>query len=178
MNLYAEIDALRPDMRARSWEKVEAEAGRRCLFVDPSAFREIAALDLSVYQTQLSRGLRQAFESAVSADAKAIYWEFDLDNNWESAFFVCPDYRPEKERVDEWAGEYEEDRVIVGPAQSALASMFDPEFNRTERAVGRNLFLIARTVAALGRCLETWPSGIALCAGFHDQDLVFRIIEP
>jgi hypothetical protein len=179
MDINAGLDGMRDGLRTREWAQVEAAAGAVCANLDRGGFDRIAALDLRPYQDELATVLRGVADSASSSDATAVYWEFDLDNGWDSAFFLCDDYAPEEDGDDSWASVYDEDNVVSGPSQSDLAAIYPRSFNATDSEVARNLFLIARTVVAFGQAAsEVWPDELPLCAGFHDQESLFRIVEP
>jgi hypothetical protein len=63
----------------------------------------IADVDLDAYRAQLTDGLRKAMDLASIGHSRAVYWEFDVDNGWDSAFFLCRSYSPEAAADDGWA---------------------------------------------------------------------------
>jgi len=178
MDIYAGIDAMREGIRRRAWREVETTAGTYCRELDAKAADAIAALDLAPYRDQIASVLETVLATARAQGSAAVYWEFDLDNGWDSAFFLCGDYAPEVDEDDEWASDFDEAGVVRGPAQSDLARLYGKSWDGTPAEVARNLFLIGRTVAAFGEASQRiWPTTIPLCAGHHDQDSVFRFIE-
>jgi hypothetical protein len=51
-------------------------------------------------------------------------------------------------------------------------------FDRSDQAKGSTLYMIARTVAAMGRCVEPSAAGAtALCIAYRDQNPVLRMRE-
>lgn len=148
--------------QAREW------AGR-------SLARKIGDVDLIPYQASLSLGLAEAEKSAEEHQAKAVYFEYDLDGGWEGRFFVCGRYAPESAKdedwTDEWAAEFE------GPGIPEFGGFYrDFGFDRTDQAKGCTLYMIARTVAALGRCVDPDSAGAAaLCIGYRGQNPILRI---
>jgi hypothetical protein len=176
VDIYEAIDAMRPGLRGRRWEEVEAAAMAMCRNQVPVGADAIAAVDLGDYRTRLAEGLTGAEQRASSAKAGAIYWEFDLDNDWSSTFFICRSYSPESAGDDGWAADFDESTTIAGPSQSELSRLFATNWNKTAADIGCNIFLIARTLVAFGKAAEL-VSGtrVPLCAGYHDQDVVFRI---
>jgi hypothetical protein len=102
----------------------------------------------------------------------------NLDNNWDSHFFVCENYKPIKNEYkpgdDDWACDWIEDFAFG--RFKPYGDLYLPEFGETEVSRGVKIFLIARTVAAFGRCSDKYASEtLALCMGFHDQDPIVRV---
>jgi hypothetical protein len=107
-----------------------------------------------------------------------VYWEFDLDNGWQSSFFLCASYSPEEDEDDDWASDFDEADVVAGPRMPEFARLYDPAWDETEGAIACNLRLIARTLGAFGRAAAaSWTSPLPLCAGYHDQEILFRVVE-
>lgn len=170
------LDAMRHWIGRHDWSGLEAEFDRRCRELDARSASRIADIDLRDYEGELADGLRKAADS-IGGSTKAVYWEFDPDNDWSSAFFLCRSYQPEAEGDDGWAADFDEQAIVRGPSASALARQFASGWDKAPSATEKNLDLIARTIAAFGRACGSWASTVPLCAGFHDQDLVFRIRE-
>jgi hypothetical protein len=148
--------------QAREW------AGR-------SLARRIAEVDLKHYQATLSRGLAEAGKSAEEHQAKAVCFEYDMDNGWDGRFFVCGQYAPESAKDDEWADEWIVE--FEGPGIPEFGGFYrDFGFDRTDQAKGSTLYMIARTVAALGRCAGPGAVGTAaLCISYRGQNPILRI---
>jgi hypothetical protein len=148
--------------QAREW------AGR-------SLARRIGEVDMNRYQAALSFGLAEAEKSAEEHQAKAIYFEYDMENSWDSRFFVCGRYAPESAKdedwTDEWVAEFE------GPGNPEFGGFYrEYGFDRTDQAKGCTLYMIARTVAALGRCVDPDSAGAAaLCIAYRGQNPILRI---
>jgi hypothetical protein len=115
--------------------------------------QKILEINLSDYQNKLSKGLVSAVRKAKRTEAKAIYFEYDLDNDWASNFFICPDYKTPDAEDDDWASDWIDE--VKGPDCVAFGTLYDTSFDRTAFARGNNLLLITRTVATLGRCSES-----------------------
>jgi hypothetical protein len=179
MDFELELDAMRPLLRERAWGPLERRYKRACVDQDARVAAAIEAVDLMGYQARLANDLLRASEAVTTAPRiAAVYWEFDVDNKWSSNFFLCSNYRLEAAGDDEWATEFGADGVIEGPDMSDLASLYGRTWDRTLADIARNLYLVGRTVATFGRASEhAWPNPLPLCAGFHDQSIVFRIVE-
>jgi hypothetical protein len=108
-----------------------------------------------------------------------VYWEVDPDNGWSSAFFPCRTYIAELERDDRWASDFDDALVVRVPGQPAFAYLYAPSWDATREVAACNHYLIARSLAALGRAAEAvGTDSIPLYAGHHDQDRVFRLVAP
>ncbi|MHB0936230.1 MAG: WG repeat-containing protein [Armatimonadota bacterium] len=182
LDIFNELLHMEQQIGSREWNRFEETYRASCAVAagEEHAVR-IASVDLTDYSHELSAALRKAVESGIRKKAKALYFEYDLDNDWQSAFFVCKRYLPRKREDDEWACDWSED--IPGPAQPALGSIYaEHDFGGSDFAVASTLYLIARTIAALGRCVDEFRAktnlqGMAICIGFHDQADVFRLLE-
>jgi len=142
-----------------------------------SLARRIGEVDLRPYQADLALGLIAAERSAEEHGAQAVYFEYDVNNGWDGRFFVCGTYAPpaadDESWTDEWVEEFE------GPGIPEFGRFLrEYGFDRTDQAKGCTLYMIARTVAALGRCTDPGYSGkAALCMGYRSQNPLLRIRE-
>jgi hypothetical protein len=61
-----------------------------------------------------------------------------------------------------------------------MSALYDARFIGTDAIESANVYLFARTFAAFGRAADvSWHvQDVALCAGYHDQTLVYRIFNP
>ncbi|MDY7080497.1 MAG: hypothetical protein SXV54_26760 [Chloroflexota bacterium] len=178
-DIYGYLEEMPRWIRRKDWTGLESrfqELANELAGVTQA--NRIAKIVFSQYQKSLSENLRRAIKRASDRGAKALYFEYDLDNDWQSTFFICDKYAPESEGNDDWACEWVED--LAGPKFPALGEVYlENGFDRTEAAKGCTLYLIARTVAAFGRCLDEHlaPATLAVCVAFHDQDPNFRLQE-
>ena len=142
-----------------------------------SLARRIGEVDLKPYQALLSLGLAEAEKSALEHEAKAIYFEYDPANGWDGRFFVCGDYARESEHNEEWTDEWVAE--LEGPGLPEFAGIFrEFGFDRTDQAKGSTLYMIARTVASLARCVDPGSTGTAaLCIAYRGQNPLLRIHE-
>lgn len=162
-------------IRKQDWQGLEILGFESCSRLSGSMIaEEIQSVDLSYYQASLHDGISLALHRATTETAKAIYFEYDLDNHWQSAFFICTTYHPRSFEDDDWACEYSSYFQSVG--QPEFGRLYQPGFSTSEFTVGVNTFLILRTIAAFGRAYtEGSITTIPICMGFHDQSNVTRI---
>jgi hypothetical protein len=178
-NVFEELDRMRPIANAERWTDLEREfeVVARRLASDVRA-DNIRTVDLTAYEAALSKHLRQAYQAARAATAAAIYFEYDLDNGWDSTFFICGAYRPEAAADDDWACDWESD--FPGPSLDSFAALYAQNrgFAESPFATGSSLFLVARTVASFGRAaLQAGTPPCVLCIGFHDQSPIQRLFH-
>jgi len=170
--------AMREAISRRDWQGLEQTYQELCtILAGADAASRIAALDFSSYQQRLCAAFVAVADRLRTCEARAIYFEYDLGNDWESNFFLCRKYSPERERNDEWACEWVAE--CAGPKfEEACTEYMESDVDWTGESPGTPLYLIARTVAAYGRCVEACPVAVdAICIAFHDQNPVMRITE-
>jgi len=143
----------------------------------PQQAIRISTLDFRPYQQGIADSFAEAIRRFDGSTAVALYFEYDLDNDWDSAFFLCPEYNPESAEDEDWACDFVDD--IAGPGFPEASELYrENNFDRTPMALGSTLYLVARTVAAFGRCAERVQlKARAICIGFHDQTPVTRVRE-
>jgi hypothetical protein len=141
-----------------------------------SLARKIGEVNLGTYQARLALGLTEAERSAEENRAPAVYFEFDVNNGWAGRFFVCGAYAPRSAEDESWSEEFLEE--LEGPGIPEFGSLLQEYgFERTDQAKGCTLYMIARTVASLGRCVDPGSPGAALCIGYRGQTPLLRIRE-
>jgi hypothetical protein len=173
------LEGLRGPLRNRDWDALEGTARRACSEGDPGVADAIAAVDVSAFEAMIESDLRALSVTAWDERAAAVYWEFDPEDDWNSAFFLCASYEPEEADSDDWAADFDDETVVVGPSMPELAELYEPSWQDDEMGGACNLYLIARTMAAFGRAAaRSWSAGLPLCSGYHDQQVVFRVYEP
>ena len=177
MDIYDYIEQLTPYINSGYWDALESHFKSIAENLAGKQYAsKIAEADLSSYQASLCAGLSLAIEKARDLDAKAIYFEYDLDNKWQSNFFLCQDYNSQISGDDEWACDWLDE--VNGPDLPLFGGLYVEGFDSTEHAKGANVYLVARTVAAFGRCCEEYQDEkFAICLAFHDQDPIMRIYE-
>ena len=142
-----------------------------------SLARKIGDVDLRTYQESLALGLAEAERSAEENGAKAVYFEYDVNGGWDGRFFVCGAYAPLSAKDDSWADERIQE--IEGPGIPEFGGfLLEYGFERTDQAKGCTLYMIARTVASLGRRADpASPAKAALCIGYRGQNPLLRLRE-
>lgn len=175
MDIYEHIEAMNAFIMSRKWDELENEFRHVAEnLAGLGKAQAIAEVNLSRYQELIGIGLDKAVIKARQNGAKAIYFEYDLDNGWSSNFFICPTYNPASEGDEDWACDWSGE--VRGPSNDALAQLYIPGFDKPQEAKGSTLYLVARTIAAFGRCATKYDAeNFAICIGFHDQTPVMRI---
>jgi hypothetical protein len=178
MDICEHLNQMKPFIARRDWDGLEREFGRRCCeFAGVAQAERISGISLSDYQSSLERSLSQAVTKARAEGVRGLYFEYDLDDDWQSGFFFCPTYLPESAGSDDWACDFTDS--LSGPEMPVLSEIYcENHFDRTPTALGSTLFLVARTVAAFGRASSGFASPeFAVCMAFHDQTPIMRIYD-
>lgn len=178
MDIHAHLSEMKPLIASRDWSSLERayhELAAEMAGEEQAA--RIAQLAFPAYQLRLQPFLTKAHADALRLRAKAIYFEYDLDNDWQSAFFICERYNAESAHDDDWACDWTED--FRGPDFADASAIYrEHSFDRTPVAKGSTLYLVARTVASFGRCCEQAGFlAVTTCMAFHGQDPIVRIVE-
>lgn len=177
MDIFDYLEEMQVELFQKSFEEIEAKYYRLCSTIagDNIAAR-IRNISLDIFQTKLKSSLQEALHIVNEQSVEAIYFEYDMDNEWESTFFVCDEYGSLSEGDDDWASEWIGE--IEGPINKEFAQIYQENgFDATEKAKVVTLLLVIRTVTALGTVAESMKVNVPLCIGFHDQDPIMRIKE-
>lgn len=172
--MFQYLEEMQEDIFSLSVSRIESKYYDICSRLASSEdAKRIKLIQLDSYKESMRRGLKEALEIAASEEAKAIYLEYDLDNEWDSQFYICEEYVPLEEEDDDWASEWTYD--IGGPRSVELADVYaENGFDTNEKAIGITLYLIARTVCSFMSVCSEVQSNIPICIGFHDQDPIMR----
>lgn len=177
MNIFDYLDELQADLLSKNLEEIEDKYFNICSrLAGQDSSNKIREVNLEGYEQELTALLNESIELAHKHKAKAIYFEFDLDNNWDSAFFVCGDYSPLENEDDDWASDWYED--LEGPNLEQFGEIYDINgFDENDAARGSTIYLVARTVISFIRAYNNLPTenSLAFCIAFHDQDPILRV---
>lgn len=177
-DIYEYIADLRPLIAAQNWSQLERVTRDHCArLAGREQTERIDRLDFPAYARSLDDAYKKAAKRFSRCDARALYFEYNLDNFWQSGFFICQGYTPASEQDDDWACDWIDESD--GPDFPEAGDLYEENhFDRTDMAKGSTLYLVGRTVAAFGRSFETHPiTADAVCIAFHDQDPVMRVHE-
>ncbi|PEB59518.1 hypothetical protein COM79_02265 [Bacillus cereus] len=174
MDIFQDLEEMQEDVFSLAVEQIEAKYyDICCMLASTECAERIKAIDLESYKESIRVGLDAAVEMATNEEAKAIYFEYDLDNEWDSQFYICEEYFPMEEEYDDWASEWTYN--IEGPGSVELADMYNENgFDTSEKAIGITLYLIAKTLCSFISIRSEVQSNIPICIGFHDQDPIMR----
>lgn len=177
----ARWQGIRDSLRKSKWDAMEADYRRRAVAaVGEKVAGQIARVSLTTYGRRAGAMMRKALAEAAKTNAPAVYFHFDMLNDWAGDALVCNDYKPESDGDDDWASKVRK-RIPGELTQRAFGDVYT---ERCASSTGRKAdavesYLIVRTLAAIGRAVAGADcKGVAMCAAYHDQDLVFRLYEP
>ncbi|MFB8426641.1 hypothetical protein ACFC4S_32140 [Priestia megaterium] len=177
MNIFDCLDELQGELFEKSYEEMEAKYYELCSTnVEGNEAERIHNINLDTFQTQVKSSLQEAVHIVNAQSAKAIYFEYDMDSDWESTFFICDGYSSLFEEDDDWASDWIDE--IEGPSNKEFAQIYqENSFDATEKERVITLFLIVRTLVAFAKAVKNIKVDVPLCIGFHDQDPIMRIKE-
>ncbi|RIW34300.1 hypothetical protein D3H55_10000 [Bacillus salacetis] len=179
MNIFEHLDELQVDLRRKSPDEIEEKYFNICSrLAGPDRANTINQIALNQYEKELRQGLEQSIKIAEKQTARAIYFEYDLDNKWDSAFFICEEYTPLEDEDDDWASDWSEN--VEAPSLEGFGTIYEVDgFDGNDIAIGSTIYLVARTVIAFTRAYISisHENSIAVCIAFHGQDPIFRIKE-
>ncbi|UYP05959.1 hypothetical protein [Priestia megaterium] len=177
MNIFDCLDELQTELFEKPYEEMEAKYYELCSTnVEGNTAERIHNINLDTFQTQVKSSFQEAVRIVNEKSAKAIYFEYNMENNWESTFFICDGYSSLLEEDDDWASDWIDE--IEGPSNKEFAQIYQKNgFDATEKARIITLFLIVRTLVAFAKAVKNIKVDVPLCVGFHDQDPIMRIKE-
>lgn len=175
MEIYDYLDQMQAELLKHSWPEIEAKYYDLCSkLVGKEQAKRIQNINLDLFQSKLKDAFSTSLHIANQNSAEAIYFEYNMDNDWNSTFFICDEYTKLSEGDDDWASEWISE--VEGPDLKEFAQIYTENgFDNNEKALGTTLYLIARTVVTFKKIIETIH--IQICIGFHDQDPIMRIQE-
>lgn len=177
--IFELLDQLQVDLREKSREEIEEKYYVICSkLAGTDRANTIKQIDLIQYVKELHTGLEKSLKIAQEQTASAVYFEYDLDNKWDSAFFICEGYNQLEDEDDDWASDWTED--FEGPSLEQFSNIYDLDgFDGNDAAIGTTIYLVTRTVIAVARAYKSFSdeSSVAVCTAFHDQDPIIRIKE-
>ncbi|MDO3410577.1 hypothetical protein QWJ34_12465 [Saccharibacillus sp. CPCC 101409] len=169
MDIFSELDNMQELLFESDLEDIEDRYFHWCCEkAGQDQAEQIRDTDLTRYEGELQAALKKAVSAANKKPAKAIYFEYDMDNLWDGTFFICQEYNPLAEEDDEWACDWLED--LSGPDLKEFAEIYKEARFDSPTAV----YLIARTAAAFTRQCRIVNFDKPSCIAFHDQDPIMR----
>ena len=179
------LDIIQELSTQKDWDGLESYFNKYCaVLVSAEVANTIQNVNLSEYENNLMNKAKEALSLAIEHKAKAVYFEYYIPD-WSGGFYICPDYNSTEIQDDDWAANFisfRDDSLHFYPCGSQNTFEFEDLFYECEGTEEQSVveyYLIARTTALFGRVSQTIDWGnIALCIGFHDQQIVTRIYEP
>lgn len=178
------LDIVQEFSNQKDWNGLESYFNQYCkAFASVEVATNIKNVNLSEYENNLMNKAKEALSVGESHNVKAIYYEYNMPD-WSGGFYICPEYNSIEVQDDDWAANFIFIKSMLKFHPTIIPYTF--EFSKIfyqckveeERTVVE-YYLIARTTAMFGRVTQTIDWGnIALCIGFHDQQIVTRIYEP
>ncbi|MEI4623965.1 hypothetical protein [Bacillus cereus] len=107
MGIYEYLDQIQTELLDHSWQEIEVKYYDLCSkLAGEEQAKRIRNIDLDAFQNKLNDTLYTSIHTADKHSAAAIYFEYDMDNDWQSVFFICNDYTALLEEGDDWASDW------------------------------------------------------------------------
>ena len=178
MNVFDELSNMQKLIFNNNWGEFEKHYHSLCESYSPDLAKQIASGESQYLTDRIFGSYCKALKKARKNNAKAIYYEYDLDNDWKTAFFVCPEYYPINEKNDDWACHWLSDHIAPGIHDFGKIYAKLGGFCNSDENTAVTLYMIARTTSILNSIIQRKPpQNINICIGFHDQDPIHRIYE-
>ena len=172
--IYDQLDELQMQLRTHPLSRIEEYYYTRCRDIAGNATaNQIKAVPLDEYQKKLTEELQQSLTRIKKGEGRAVYFEYDMDDNWQGSFYLCTEYVPNE---DEWACEWED--VLEGPSLPDFGEcIMTYGFDKNETSVAVTMYLIARTVCAFSDVVNSVKEAksVPIAIGYHDQDGIFHV---
>lgn len=142
------------------------------LKLNPDLIKKIIAVSLSSYQQRLEQYLPICLERAKVEQAKAICLYYDLDNGWDSTFFISQHYHPTN---SDWIS-MSRSWINIGRVRG-LNKFYRHEaqyaFFADEISTAICLLVISKTTMVFWHALEKFrDSEVKICITCTDSDFI------
>jgi hypothetical protein len=175
------LEKLQSCADGKKWGELEDYFYEYCLhYSSEETAHSIKNAQLEEYKQAIEILNDKALGLAKQHNAKAVYFEYNLDNQWNSGYYICENYLSKEEDDDDWAADFMllDDELDFCPefGEFEFANHYRVGFMATPLNAAVNFYLIARTTTLFGKMNNSIDWGnIALCIGFHGQQIATRI---
>ena len=163
----------------RDWNSLEVKYARLCEDLSGGGIaKRIRAVKTTSYQAGLRREFAKIIKRALIRTRPAVYVEYDLDNGWSTYWSVIRSRRPRDGSLEFIRSTVESHRGLGFKPFASLYREGEPGYLNPPARAGRTLYLLARTLAAAGRAVESIPThGIAVYFTHHESDTIYALSE-
>lgn len=174
---YYEINRLSLE---NDWDTLEHHFYQLALRVAGSSVAsQIQEVDLTAYTSAVARFFKNQLSEMSFHGIKGLFFEFDLENGWRGTLYICDRYNPSHAGNDTWAKKWFQ--KAAGPRLAEFARLYQELGDLAgveDSKVTAGLYLIARTIAAVGRAFGEAPlTRASICVGHTGQKHLSRIYE-
>ena len=152
----------------------------KSLGLSDKMLKMINNVNLGNYEKSIEKAIPEAIEVAKEFDAKAIYFDYDIDNDWDSYLFICSDYNSVEDDNEGWSTKWVASINTVSLYEYADIFLKEAKQNffESNEDTAILLMLIAKTNILFARAaLKYKDCGFKICIGYHDQDIATRIVD-
>jgi len=177
MDIYEFLEELQKEILDMLLSKcvLEEKYYQLCLEENRDAAIEIRKMDFSNYIDHIAKGYNKAVCLQNNYPIKAIYFEYDMYNDWQTQCFLSDNYNNIQQLDDDWACSWCEDFFLTDFEK--LSEIYKKYLRKFDTFV--NLYLIVRTTLAFREAIGNNLNNntAAICVAFHDQSIVTRLKE-
>ena len=181
--LYDTVDDIQSLIFEKKTQEIETKYNAFCQSLAGQEITDrIAAVDLSSFRKQVDLTLKERIFGIISqkrdsdTPIKAVYFEYDPNNDWECFFFLCTNYLRAIENDDDWACDW-----ITEIECPNIAGFAELEFNKdpfdSEFCLGKLAYAQARLMLNFAEVCFQFTSQVPICIAFHDQSGITRIFS-
>lgn len=186
--LYETLDSIQDAIRNKQLKELREKVRQDCVAHGlRSIADELDSVDWSDFKREVS-GIIDKIVETNDPKIKALYYEYDPDNEWSGYVFACLDYnKPDYEKdfdnedsedwddlddSDDWACDWEDSYEVNVPEYPKLALDFSLE---DMDALPPFLYAIVVLTDVMVEIVASRRTSIPICLGFHDQETITRL---
>lgn len=169
--------AMNQFVRTRDYAALESDYRQQCLKLSGEALTEaIDGLSFEDYSKKLQKGLQKAESSARTKQVGCVFFRVRANGEWKTELYLnSEDPKIDEPRKDFMFGTVLKQFAI--PSFPKAGAIYDQQRLYVGiRPSGSALYVLARTIATLGRALNEFP--ITVPVYFSCEDAVFRMNGP
>lgn len=176
-NLYTDLNTF---SRRNDWVNLELHFYQLASqHAGPDLAGLIRSVALDDYTARLHDFLYQECLRLSHHAVRALYFEYDLENHWDSRLFICDRYTRSSAGDETWATHWIDS--VSGPNLQEFALLYK-QYGGIQAENGKEIaltfYLLARTVAAFGKAVDTVPTHkMAVCIAHRGQKKITRVFE-
>ncbi len=170
--LYQGIDKIQQAIGKPELQLLRNEFYNHCDQNNKVVADKIGSISWNSYQQEMTKQLTTVLNSKSRRSIKAVYYEYDPDNNWEGAIFACLSYNNDAYEDDDWACDWK--KSIQAPNIPGYTSLGIDVSLKTEQSAWIFLYAVLVLTETYSDIVHSLRANLPFCIGFHDQNPITR----